>query len=333
MPHALRCFATIVAYFMLTVAMCVHMAKANGNSLDVKIPHGTNQFYYQQRDEKFITYDAWELPGTRHRILRGPSVSPTDIEKGHYFTTIGAAETFGCFAQKPYPTLVSAHIGLPCLNFGRGGAGPAYFNNPDNDDIIELANHGLFVVISVMSSRQASNTLFSSKQGGYTVDYKGLIMTADAAWKSIVDENWGSNKQDIGKLIEESRDSYVREYHALFRKIKVPILLFYFSRRQPDYTINWATNHVSSLSGDAFPQFVDQSTINRILEAKPTHYATCVSKRGWPQPLYLKSDTLHKKLPIRTNRYYPSPEMHEDAAGILYPICQSITNQMRSSLK
>ena len=54
---------------------------------------------YQARDEEVIDYSMTELPGTQH-LIRGPL---PDLSKGNYITCLGAAQTFGCFCETPYP--------------------------------------------------------------------------------------------------------------------------------------------------------------------------------------------------------------------------------------
>jgi hypothetical protein len=65
-------------------------------------------------------------------------------------------------------------------------------------------------------------------------------------------------------------------------------------------------------------------------------YAECVSLRGSPQPLVSRftgrpvtvnpaDDRLDLAVkPWAENRYYPSPEMHEDAARTLQAVCAEL---------
>ena len=79
---------------------------------------------YQARDREVVDYRMTELPGTG-LMFRGPL--PEMLEAGSYFAAVGAAQTFGCLCEAPYPVLLAQAIGLPALNLGYGGAGPEFF--------------------------------------------------------------------------------------------------------------------------------------------------------------------------------------------------------------
>jgi hypothetical protein len=74
-----------------------------------------------------------------------------------------------------------------------------------------------------------------------------------------------------------------------------------------------------------FPQFVDRSWLDGIHQ-EGAAYVECVSSRGMPQKLVSRftgepvSIAMREDLGGRSkgiNDYYPSPEMHEDAARVL----------------
>ena len=58
---------------------------------------------YVLRDWEVTDYRCHELAGTG-LWFRGPA--PERLESGRYFTAIGAAQTFGCFCDRPYPALL-----------------------------------------------------------------------------------------------------------------------------------------------------------------------------------------------------------------------------------
>ena len=73
----------------------------------------------------------------------------------------------------------------------------------------------------------------------------------------------------------------------------------------------------------------------RALSREATHYVECVSSRGSPQPLIDRftgrpttidtSDDRPDFTDVWThNAYYPSPEMHQDAAARLEPLCRRL---------
>src|SRR5712672_4143040 len=99
---------------------------------------------YQRRDAAIVDYELWR-PGPDGDWLRGPR--PPSLEPGSYFACVGGAQTFGCFAARPWPALLAEHVGLPALNLGVAGAGPALFRQPAFAPLLAAAR---FVVFQVM---------------------------------------------------------------------------------------------------------------------------------------------------------------------------------------
>ena len=121
----------------------------------------------------------------------------------------------------------------------------------------------------------------------------------------------------------------------MIEKIKVPIILFWYSRRPQDEPTNY------SLEGDLyknmgeFPQFVDSKSVTAVAD-KCAAFAECRSARntGHPlvsrftgKPVEIDHSSMSKSgsvkgnqshfISVTHNEYYPSSEMHEDAAETL----------------
>jgi hypothetical protein len=68
-------------------------------------------------------------------------------------------------------------------------------------------------------------------------------------------------------------------------------------------------------------------------------YAACVSVRGRPQQLRSRFTGKPTRVlvpgerPTTGNSYYPSPEMHQDAAALLRPICQELLDRRLEQLR
>jgi len=69
-------------------------------------PHISN---YQARDYELADYQLYELPGSVLKF-RGPDPKLTDSEP--YFSCIGAAQTFGCMSENPFPQILSETLGM-----------------------------------------------------------------------------------------------------------------------------------------------------------------------------------------------------------------------------
>jgi hypothetical protein len=132
-------------------------------------------------------------------------------------------------------------------------------------------------------------------------------------------------------IINETRRNYVRDMRKLLHDIRPPKILFWFSQRTPDYHESYELPLWNILRG--FPQLVNRPVIEQIKPAADS-YVECVTRRGMPQPLFdrtgspttllVDDQTGSNGLRETHNRYYPSPEMHVDAAAALEPTCRDL---------
>jgi hypothetical protein len=285
---------------------------------------------YQDADWKVVDYQIYCLdPDILDRqtqttlLLRGPK--PAHLEKGNYFACIGAAQTFGRFCKKPYPTLLQERLGLPVLNFGRGGAGPSFFSE-DNEKLLEYLNGAKFVIIQMMSGRSEGNSLFESRGlGTYVRRSDGTSIGCDQAFKELLET---ANPSDVKRIVAETRQNWINSYANLLTKIQVPKVLFWFSTRNPRYIERYKNAY--TLFGD-FPQLVNLSMVNQI-KRYGDRYVKYVSQKGMPQVLIDRSTGQPTTVEDEwgggvwhNNWYYPSPEMHLGAANALERICRRIS--------
>src|SRR5262245_34670382 len=106
---------------------------------------------YAETDGRVVDYQIYCLDAAlidrqteTALLLRGPK--PQNLDPGRYFVAIGAAQTFGRFCERPYPTILQDKLGLPVLNLGRGGAGPAFFSAA-HLRLLHYINNARFVII------------------------------------------------------------------------------------------------------------------------------------------------------------------------------------------
>ena len=283
-------------------------------------------FEYQKTDFEVVDYRLFSIKPAQSRyiyILRGPK--PSILEQNNYFACLGAAYTFGRFAEKPYPILLQEKLGLPTLNLGFAGAGPSLYLN--NKALIEYANNAKFVIILVMSGRSESNSLYNcGRLAGLHRKSDNKKITAFNAYQELL-ENYP--EEYAREIVNETRNNWIANYQELLSLIKKPKILFWFSQRNTEYTESY--KNVSSLFHN-FPHMVNSYMIDEIKDYCE-EYVECVSKRGMPQLLinrftgekgYLAP---HLFSPDREqNNYYPSPEMHEHAAEILEPVCRGFVS-------
>jgi hypothetical protein len=283
---------------------------------------------YQDPDWRVVDYHAYCLdesiidPSTKRPLhIRGPR--PGRLDDGGYFVCLGAAQTFGRFCARPFPSILAERLGIPVLNISHGGAGPAFFDN--SETLLSYLNGARFVVLQVMSGRSESNSLFESDGVGfYRRRSDGQSLGCDQAFAELLKTH---SKLKVMAVVEETRQSWIESYRRLTTKISVPKILFWFATRVPDYAPS-----VKSLSGlfGAFPQLVNGRMVKDVGH-QCDRYVECVSARGVPQILLDRFTGERVTIadpwtsqPWVENWYYPSPEMHEEAANALELACRGL---------
>jgi hypothetical protein len=179
-----------------------------------------------------------------------------------------------------------------------------------------------------MSARSEDNSYFESLDGGWLRRRSdGARMLTVPAFKELLKSE---SEEVVRQIVVETRSNFRRYFADLLAKIEVPTILFWFSVRSPDYSEGYSS--VPALFGD-YPQLVDERTMAK-LRPLADGYVECVSTRGLPQPLFDRFTgepttvlTVPEKFggrEIPRNGYYPSPEMHEDAAAALRESARSM---------
>ena len=291
---------------------------------------------YQESDWRVVDYQAFCLDEgiidrttKRPLYIRGPR--PARLEKRRYFVVLGAAQAFGRFCALPFSTILAERLDLPVLNISHGGAGPSFFCG-DNKRLLDYVNNACFVVIQAMSGRSDSNSLFESEGVGYFRRRSdGANIGCDEAFAELI---CTQPRHVLARIVEETRLSWCASYERLVAGIAVPKVLLWLSTRTPEYKQGWQS--LPSLFG-AFPQLVNGAMVSRIRRLFD-HYVECVTSRGLPQKLVDRFTGERTTVndpwtvqPWKDNWYYPSPEMHEEAAGALLPICSALSVGQRAA--
>jgi hypothetical protein len=275
---------------------------------------------YQKRDHEIVDYQAFRLPGVG--LLRGPR--PAALDPGAYFTCVGAAQTFGCFCERPYPAILAERLALPALNFGFAGAGPRLFVRDDARarNRLEHVNRGRFAVVQVMSGRSEDNSRFGSSGLEQLVRRSdGERLGAGPAYAQLLEREPAGT---VAEIVAETRANWVESFISMLESIAVPTILFWFSTRVPDYEEDYSG--VEALFG-GFPQLVNRAMVESVRRFSDD-YVECVTSRGSPQRLFSRftgepAGFVDSRGEWQEyNTYYPSPEMHADAAGALTETCR-----------
>jgi hypothetical protein len=280
---------------------------------------------YQKRDFEIVDYQMYCDKETG-LWLRGPQ--PKQLKDDQYIACLGGAQTFGCFCNKPFAELVQEALSIQVINYGVGGAGPSFFLQQEK--ILRSLNKAACTILQVMSGRSESNSVFDTGGLSYiTRRSDGRRLGARAAYQNLLWRKMIFGRKDLKRIIAETRENWIMNYKSLIEKIKSPVVLFWFSIREPDYKERYL--HVSTLLG-RFPHLVNRTMLEAI-KNEAEDYVHCVTDHGIPQllisrftgkPVKVDPGRSRKDLkgPLWTrNFYYPSSEMHREAAELLAPIC------------
>jgi Domain of unknown function (DUF6473) len=278
---------------------------------------------YSPRDHELLEYGVYELPALPGMILRGPAV---DIEnRSDYFSCIGAAQTLGVYVANPFPDLLTQRTGLTGWNLGVGGASPGFFLK--HPELFPYINNGRFAILQVMTARDEPNDrMQSTAVASAVVDRKhGDTVPAQVLWQRIMNEE----PQNLERYIAQSRASWETHMAELVAKITVPIVHFWFSPKPLDARLDPTATSVAGII-DEFPQFINGDNLGYASRAA-IPLVCCFSKRD--MKFSLRSRYTGKSVQVdyavldRTgatpsffeseNIYYPSPQMHWDAAIML----------------
>lgn len=284
---------------------------------------------YSKRDQELVDYRFFKFDELPQMGFRGPPPSDEDLESGNFFTTLGAAQTVGVYVERPFPALLSAHLGMPALNLGMGGVSPSFYVNYPH--LLDIANRGKFVILQVMTARSAPNSRLQSAGPLLMRDTKnGTVDTSEASWKAILEDE----PDQIERYVEESLDNWKADYLNILSRLTTPVILFYYSYKPVNEQTDFKAKTVDALYG-SFPQFVRTQDVQAIAE-KCAGYAECRSSRNLGhllrsrftgEPVVVDYGDIHPtaKGMIHThNHYYPTVEMHEDAVLPLLSAIEAI---------
>lgn len=275
--------------------------------------------YYQFLDQGHFDYDLKEIPAIPEMLFRGPALD----SKRPYVACVGAAQTFGRFCATPFPMLLSDRLDFQFANLGVGGVGTQFFDKPI---YIDYLNRAELVIVQVLSGRSEGNSLFDNSMSGGLVGRRIEDQREMRFEDFIIDLMNSRSPEFVTAILEETRDNYVRRFSDLLVKLRPPTIIFWFSTRPPDYREDFSSPW--TVLGE-FPQLINRRVIDAV-RTRSTSYVECISRTGLPQILWEADqaiDGTNLEGGRLVNRYYPSPQMHEEAAAALEPVCRALLNR------
>lgn len=289
---------------------------------------------YQTRDNDIVDYHEFTVSGCNVKF-RGPGFDPFSEKPGAFFTCLGAAQTYGCFYE-PFPKLLADRIGLKGLDLAVGGAAPGFYLKYPS--LIDAARRSRFVILQAMAARQETNSRFEADgHVEYVKDRsRGESMPSATAWLRLLREEF----DNLPSCVAETRLSWLESTCKLIEAVKVPVIFLWYSMREPDYEIDWKElceqkgqlDHEGSPTGVLHCLWSDQHHMvdgptASAAAAQCSDEARCISNRGMSavlmnrhtgQPIdsanYVDKGLEYMPLASGRNDYYPSAEMHQDAA-------------------
>lgn len=278
---------------------------------------------YSKRDHEVVDYQYYEIDGIPGVKFRGPALAEDVIASGNYFTCLGGAQANGIFVERTFGDILAERIGIPVLNLSVGGGGAGFYLQARG--LLDLVNAGRFTVVQVMTARTEPN----SRYGPY--GFVEALLDLETGRQTSTMEAWthvfNKERTDAPKYVSESLRNWIKRYQELAEKITVPKILFYFSDKDLNEPVDYTASDMMAILGK-FPQFVDAKAIDEVRPLFDT-YVECRSMRNYNHPLVSRFTgepvevdggsmaDYAKGLKWSTNHYYPSPEMHEDAADAL----------------
>lgn len=289
---------------------------------DPRLPDSLTVDYAPLHNE-IIDYDFYGLDDMPRMRFRGPRFDPRAADKGSFFTSLGSAHTLGVLSPVTYTQILAGKLGMPGWNVGAGGISAAFYNA--HPAIIDRANRGRFAIVQVTAARLASNDRIQTTPAAQTVfdSRHGDMVEPEMAWARIEKEE----PEKLDSYIAQSRASWARDHEELLRALTVPTVLLWFAARPIDAG-GASIRQVGSTAATAFPQYIDRTDVQKIRD-RADALAVCVTSRGSGYPLISRFTGKHVTVRYPTvnlvedrNNYYPSPEMHEDAALQLLPVAR-----------
>lgn len=280
--------------------------------------HVGSRFTTYMEDRPVVEYRFQDLPNCAFMVRAAPE--PPDV------VCIGSAATLGRFVDRPFPQILAETLGAKVGNYGYGGARPeTYLAQPG---VLQRMASADLTILEFMSARGMENRFFMPRS---LYDLRVLLrpewrqhpaFAHLGAGAHFIDRIWNPALERIPEeavaAAAESVEAYERDFVRLAEQARNVVLLW-FSQRAPDEADADAMPY-------SFPHLLGRKSFERLSARFPA--VTVVSTRGLPQPLLNRRtgepEPLVGSATPTVNTYYPSPEMHEEAAEALRPVVARI---------
>ncbi len=252
--------------------------------------------------------------GTSKLLFRGPKRRLA----GRYAAFLGGTETYGKFIETPFPALVEAQSGLPCVNLGWPNAGLDVLVN--DTEMLRAASRAAVTVLQVPGAQNLSNRYFSvhPRRNDRFVQASPLLrgMFGDVDFTQfhftghMLRHLLQASPQRFEVLRDELQTAWVARMSLLLRRIEGPVILLWLSAHMPEPRAD------EPEIGDD-PAFVTQDMLEKvrphahaIVEATITPSARAAGTAGM----------VHSEFDANMAAELPGPAAHEEVAAHLLPL-------------
>lgn len=196
-----------------------------------------------------MTYDALGpgaldyLPcryGASRLLFRGPK---RNLDKP-YYAFVGGTETYGRFIKRPFPALIEAEIGLPCVNFGQANAGVDAFSL--DPFVLDAAAKSEIAIVQVMGAQNMSNRFYTvhPRRNDRFISTSSLLRTI---YRDVDFADFHFNKHMLTRLKtvcplrfaavrQELQDAWLARMRLLLKRIGGKSILLWFAEQAPEKT-------------------------------------------------------------------------------------------------
>lgn len=254
--------------------------------------------------------------GTSKLLFRGPQRSLDQA----YCVVLGGTATYGKFVAHPYPALVEAATGVPCVNLGCVNAGPDVFVN--DPAILAIAARARLSIVQVMGAANLTNrfyTVHTRRNDRFlmahprlTALFREVDFTEFHFTLHMLQTLQAVSPDRFAVVAQELRSVWIARMQALIAALSGRVLLLWIADHAPR-----PRTSLPDLGHD--PVLVDSDMIAAV-QPMACDFVTVVSS---PEALGCGVQGMaYGPMEGPTARLVPGPAVHREVAAALVPRMQ-----------
>lgn len=268
---------------------------------------------YEKLDGASLDYKPCRY-GASKLQFRGPMRDLTS----RYAAFLGGSEVYGRFLPQPFPTLIEAQLGAPCVNLGWPNAGLDAFLH--DSEILGVAAGSCVVVLQVLGAPNMSNRLYSvhPRRNDRFVQASPVLR---ALYSEVDFTEFHFTRHMLGYLaraspgrfemvVAELQEAWIARMRLLLIRIGVPVVLIWISNhRPPDCREATSTGQEPAFVTRAMLRAVEDHVVG-IIDATASCTALAKGTNGM----------VYSQFEASAAAKLPGLAAHEDAARALVPV-------------